>query len=1089
MKHLTHTCSAISLFLAFLFFQNSLPAQVLYDSLDLENDGPLTFFPDPRLLLEKEASIEIGFYIDQSEIERTIPWWKRCAIMKNDTFGQKCLLAIADEDTTRVAIMLNQSLTRIGFYDGSEFASVPFNFRRKGFFHVVFSTKGQQTQVFINQKLEATLDIGYNKSRALLPLHIGTSDGLIHRFRGSIWTLRLWDKALSSEEVKNKTLYSPADEVEDDLKDHVIGYGYFTQRTKTFYYSEYTFDSSPLFGLPGYEVKGQLFPENGRLTGIMLDQGETNIRDLVFLYESKEGDQMVSQPFAPTGVRPEEETHLLSVQFAREEKFVGIAGTYDTSGFVSIRIITDKGVKPLLPDEDAVGPYDFLYELLPGESLKGYLAEIRDDTLVGLSLYTGPDPEPEEAYSVGLFFNAQENNPVKADSKVREHHPQYQDPRDNLLHTHGNYTSCPIYDVFFDPGDLSYSFIGETFLDDKTFRTQVSDTITFEFEREDYWRSRNMRLEKIDPYTFNITSLTGTNELNPGIYTESSIDYSNEDSKDKITWGGTFAFEQRPPLLIYNFKGYNIARMDYKNYQLNTGAAKSVFQYPDENSLDYYFGNSGKILPHGLLFKNDRDAFDKARTQVISSMAEHQRAWNMNLGISIGIPDAASFGFNASFRQSTDRMRSSQKTHAVSVGQEILYAVVVDKTNIYLDDDFVAMIELLRKKYLATGDPIIDTRGASRLADYYNILFETFGTHYPYAVSYGGCAIQDITLSKRDQQITKEEGTEISANASATMEEASGSISAGGGNSSKDVDGDGQEDDYSSIETIGGSISFSSDHPGWGLPDRSEVPVLLDLRPIYELLSPVFFEDEIVYKDVREGLEKAYDLYMDSLKATEGSWLAKPKVYELYFDEITISNISNAPINLLGILQIKTANVMDGSGKSIVFHQGKGTSTPNDIKRGIVTIEPGSSYTFPIDDFGIHAEVYEDEYCGGVIEVKMNFMDSPLNQGDFDYLETGGNLAKIAVGQKLLGFGFNSLPEAFGPVLNGTQDQWAKQKLNLFSAETTTSFSSLQTGNELVPFDMTLSDSSGRKAVLKYKGRLREVNPDKEDDWTADCNQ
>ena len=119
MKHLTHTCSAISLFLAFLFFQNSLPAQVLYDSLDLENDGPLTFFPDPRLLLEKEASIEIGFYIDQSEIERTIPWWKRCAIMKNDTFGQKCLLAIADEDTTRVAIMLNQSLTRIGFYDGS----------------------------------------------------------------------------------------------------------------------------------------------------------------------------------------------------------------------------------------------------------------------------------------------------------------------------------------------------------------------------------------------------------------------------------------------------------------------------------------------------------------------------------------------------------------------------------------------------------------------------------------------------------------------------------------------------------------------------------------------------------------------------------------------------------------------------------------------------------------------------------------------------------------------------------------------------------------------------------------------------------
>ena len=177
--------------------------QVLYEALDLSTEDPISFYPDERLVLGPEGSIEIAFYVDKDDIRKRMSKRKRCMLMKRDTFGEKCMVAIADQNDTRVVIMLNNSLTRIGFFNGKDFASVEYNFRTRRIFHVIFSTKDQQTQVFINGKLEATLSIGYNENYEPLPLRIGTADGSSHPFTGRIWTLRVWNKALSALDVQN----------------------------------------------------------------------------------------------------------------------------------------------------------------------------------------------------------------------------------------------------------------------------------------------------------------------------------------------------------------------------------------------------------------------------------------------------------------------------------------------------------------------------------------------------------------------------------------------------------------------------------------------------------------------------------------------------------------------------------------------------------------------------------------------------------------------------------------------------------------------------------------------------------------------
>ncbi|HKK74090.1 MAG TPA: MAC/perforin domain-containing protein, partial [Saprospiraceae bacterium] len=751
------------------------------------------------------------------------------------------------------------------------------------------------------------------------------------------------------------------------------------------------------------------------------------------------------------------------------------------------------------------GPFTYLERLPEGNKLKGYSAELVDRKLVGINFYSNLSNilSPQ---SIGLFTSSDFGQPTRADEIARKQDDRYFDPRDNKLHLHGNYTTPEIYKIFYNSHDQSYSIIGEN-LPNKTtknYLTRISPKSTYHWGKNNgnVWEGEGANMVKLDETTFYGINKSNTSTPYIPLITlkrRSRIKTAKPapSSNDKIQWGGTFSFDQRPPQLQYNFMGYNIAKMDYQNYQLNTGVTNMVFQLPDENSTDYYFSTNGKILPHGIIFKNDREAFNKARSHLVSTEKEHLEAWNMNLGFSIGVPEAMSFGLNYSHKESVDKMRSTHKTHGLSISSEILYALVLDKTNIPLNEEFKQMIFHIRDQYLIYGNGTTPASGADLFEEqttnatkpknyimfsWYNWLLENYGTHYPYAVSYGGSAYQEFELSNKRTKVTKEQGYEISGKISASAEEVQGGLDGGGGSSSKDVDDDGVEDKISNIRTIGGTLSTGTEGGNWSLPDHSEVPVLLDLRPLYELLSPVFFDDPIIYTVLRKGLVDALKRYEEKFQISEESWEYKPKEYEFSFDNIYVSNRRGKQVNLMGALRANTVDFVDPQKTQITFlpdQISKDNPSYNmfEFANNFSTRDAYKSI-FAIEQLNkkMSFSVVQDEFCETGIEISAELLESPLTAEEFDYFMKASDMEKTAfLLKKGWEFGLTEFMNFFSRESNDLNQKYTQSKIIRLK-----DIKPGSTYNDVISFK-----KNGFEISFFFK--IEQVNVDNTNSWNIPC--
>lgn len=326
---------------------------------------------------------------------------------------------------------------------------------------------------------------------------------------------------------------------------------------------------------------------------------------------------------------------------------------------------------------------------------------------------------------------------------------------------------------------------------------------------------------------------------------------SSADAHQKLPWGDTFSSEQRPAMSEFNFRGYHIARMDPRNYQLGTGTSTRLFRWPSDDSVDYQTSTVGRIVPHGVFLRNDREAAETSKSFDASNSQEHQSAWNVNLGFSIGIPGLASFGANGGYRQEHQEMYGRQKGYSVSMITETKYALVLDRSRMNLDPDFRAAVQLLADRILAGQD-----LSNGRL---YRKFIREWGSHYPHAVTYGGMAYQELSYTAEEMSEMTAAGYDIKTQASATIEGVSLGQEMGGGHSWSDKYAHSRRDQEGMVRTIGGDISLGG---GWNLPDHHEVPVMLDLRPITELFSPLFFDDPVIWRQLQPVLREQLEVVM-----------------------------------------------------------------------------------------------------------------------------------------------------------------------------------------------------------------------------------
>jgi hypothetical protein len=980
-----------------LFYCIFTYAQNSYDVLDLSANNALHFAADERLDYGLNGTIDFSFRINAAKLAELPNANTLKALYNNDTLAYQSLVANASFTQTRFAIMLNRSSTRIGLYDGQVFRSVPFNFLVDKDFHIIFSTKADQTEVYVDGKKIGTIALAYAKNNSL-PLHFGSSGKGIKSFNGTINWARLWDVPFEKDLANNQNLRKPnIPNLSSKVLDNLVGYTILSKENPSFYFYHDQLFTHNKFGLFGDKTQRTYFPESGKIKEIKIEfQGEY-IQDISFICEDVDSKTTVTCNLSGAEKMG---SNSLSYVLKSDEFVLGFAGSYDENGMLSMRIITNLGTSPLLTKAKRMGYYSFLEKIPSSNQLKACKAEITKNRVVGLQFLSNFS-NYQAIIPYGLFKRTDKSMPVLDHEKVANlESDRLKDPRDGRIHLHGNYTTPEIYKFYYNPGDGSITQITEKLISKNNNLTQVSDPVTFSYTRDNIWTNGNQNLVMKDDDTFILYGADQSMAYN--IFNKSEVNSSGQVSNDKIKWGGTFSLDQRPPLLAFNFAGYNLAKMDYKDFQVNTGADKNIFKMPDENSQDYYFAADGKILPNGIIFKNDRHGFNKARSHTISTEEEHKKAWNMNLGISIGVPDAMSFGLNYSHQESVDRMKATNKMHGVSITQEALYALVLDKSKIELSPEFLDMIYLIRDTYLKFGDRDLEedySGSKSNLLQLYYWMISTYGTHYAYAVTYGGSAYQEFELSGKQTKLTKEQGTQISAEMSGTAEGVQGGINGGGGNSSMDLDGDGIEDKISNIETIGGSLSSGQDGGSWSLHDGSEVPIMLDLRPIYELLSPVFFDDPVIYTEVRAGLKMALDKYQDFIDQDLNSWVLPPKEYDIEYN-VNFTKVTNLnQVNVIGRIGFSSNNV-DPPLQNERFFLPRVFDKNQNNSLSMVTLQKASTLPM-VQKNHVKLLISSDEFCNAQLKISKNFADVPLTDEDFTVFQNGSDLQKGLLGLKL----------------------------------------------------------------------------------------
>ena len=316
-------------------------------------------------------------------------------------------------------------------------------------------------------------------------------------------------------------------------------------------------------------------------------------------------------------------------------------------------------------------------------------------------------------------------------------------------------------------------------------------------------------------------------------------------SKDKSkNFNDTFAGKSSIAQMTHPFYGYNPKAAGFGSREANiwsgllsagTGPldyTKSnphqslphalLFEYPKPDSYNYDVGvgiGDNPALPYGVTFEQFEACSDNAYTEELTSISDTVRSWSVTCGFNAGIQGMLSGGLSAGFSEQTKNQLERQSRYTISRAVDVKFVVGQNVPALKLEQQFVTELESRLIEILAGFDE----------PDWENFI-ATFGTHYVYTMTLGSihCALTRYSLAAEVRQRTA--GVNISASASAATSAAK-DASKGGGNF--DIKNEleqklGVTIDFNDVQSY--KIGF----------DKEPVAIFYDLRPITELLSPIF---------------------------------------------------------------------------------------------------------------------------------------------------------------------------------------------------------------------------------------------------------
>jgi MAC/Perforin domain len=327
--------------------------------------------------------------------------------------------------------------------------------------------------------------------------------------------------------------------------------------------------------------------------------------------------------------------------------------------------------------------------------------------------------------------------------------------------------------------------------------------------------------------------------------------------------------------------GYNEMLTSYRSEKMDLfnpsrGKAWKIFKSPESTEFSVDPNLRSSRVPLGVNGTWFPQTEATQMESVITNMASFEKSMSLNFGASGSFKGATS-AWEATREESKGADRTDGTTKAFGLARAEVYTLFLDKPNMLLDPGF--KFDILQ---LADG---------TYSADQFR---RKYGTHYAASIQFGGIGknqrIVKITEFKdwsKESTSYKQEGgfdggpaASIKAKGGLTM--ASGEAKGGSSMFSSE-----------SWKSVGGTGSVTS--VGWSVDLSNAVPVRYDLRPLSELISPIFLPDEWgsakrgALLNARNQLDAEITRYLQSQPKPDDR-LIGPAVYRVTFHSLQCTN-------------------------------------------------------------------------------------------------------------------------------------------------------------------------------------------------------
>jgi hypothetical protein len=345
-----------------------------------------------------------------------------------------------------------------------------------------------------------------------------------------------------------------------------------------------------------------------------------------------------------------------------------------------------------------------------------------------------------------------------------------------------------------------------------------------------------------------------------------------------------YLLSQNLAYLSASHRGYDIAMQDplylYENNKL------PIFARLDSQK---YYTAERHIIPVNFKYVSEGAQGTIYRKSLVSSEEHIQETSAHTFGASVTVSGggqnlstsnanlSATAGFSATKETSQSMSSSNTVAQAVGYSRHKKYSLIIDHPYAQLTDAFVEAVD--------------DARNNFR----YQALIDRFGTHYPYAVTYGATARMTHDLNASEYSHRASTNSSYSANAGATIYGVQGEVNVSAQSGRSTGSSGTMSDEKTTFVAVGGNGSW--DQNGYSAGE-DHYPILLDLRPISDLLNPMYFPGQPdIYVTVRKNLEAATRRYLagfvsDPEKTIQTvSWLPEVEVEPIEVWRVYIRHI------------------------------------------------------------------------------------------------------------------------------------------------------------------------------------------------------